>query len=511
MTPRVYARALRARFWLVSRGSSSAVDRFRACGSRLYARRVPFCDAVPGYDCGPVQEMWAFTDHLVEDMADFCPHVLVVDDTATIRTLIRAEFAGMNVTLEEAVDGLDALQKIKRRRPDLITLDIEMPKLDGYGVCRMLSGSTDTMGIPVLMISSQSGDQYRLRALEGGAIEYFVKPFRAGDLRKMAQGLLIRIQENRSRSIYSLDNSEEVRFYLDDTLTKHGYIHRGFSDPVALAAELATNPCDLLVLDFQLPEHGTYRVLDAIKLLPPDTLRVLALTNGHARRDLVNALNSGAADFVRKPFFVEELLARIERQLRLQTEARELRELATIDPLTRSVNRGELMRLASVEVDFARRDGCDLGIVIVDIDHFKKINDNHGHPFGDHVLRLVAQALKGQIRSTDIVGRYGGEEFVVLLPRVTRTSLQFVAERLRRGVSQLEVVAESQKIPVTVSVGGQIWKHDELTTMEFSTLIEGADRCLYRAKESGRNRVVTDLGEHQSGVVPPNTKRSLAS
>jgi two-component system, cell cycle response regulator len=442
-----------------------------------------------------------------EDMADFCPHVLIVDDTAAIRATIRKEFEGMNVTVEEATDGFDALRSIKVRRPDLITLDIEMPKLDGYGVCRMLSSQSDTMGIPVLMISSQSDEDYRLRALEGGATEYFVKPFKGGELRKVAQALLVRIQENRTRTIYSLDDAEEVRFYLEDTLTKHGYSHRAFSTPAELTAELAVKPCDLLVLDFQLPDHGTYRVLDALKSLPPMALRILALTNGQARRELTSVLNSGASDFVRKPFFVEELLARIERQLRLQTEARELRELATIDPLTKSVNRGELMRLASAEIENARRDSRDLGIVIVDIDHFKKINDLHGHPFGDHVLKLVAQALKGQVRTTDVVGRYGGEEFIVLLPRVTRTSLQFVAERLRRGVAQLEISREGQKVPVTASVGGQIWKPEDLAGVEFPVLIEGADRCLYRAKEGGRNRVVTDLGEAPN----PATKRSLAS
>lgn len=440
-------------------------------------------------------------------MDDFCPHVLIVDDTAAIRSLIRREFDGLKVSLEEAVDGLDAFQKIRRRRPDLITLDIEMPKLDGYGVCRLLSKGSDTVGIPVLMISSQAGDNYRLSALEAGAIEYFVKPFRQGELRRLAQGLLTRLRDNRTRTLYSLDADPQVRSYLADTLSKHGYTHRGFADPGELVQELAVKPCDLLVLDFHLPEHGALRVLDTVKELPPESVRVLALTHGHERRDLVNAFNFGAADFVRKPFFVEELIARIERQLRLQSEARELRELATIDPLTKSINRGELMRVASVEVDRALREERDLGVLIVDIDHFKKLNDGHGHPFGDHVLRLVAQSLKSQVRTTDVVGRYGGEEFVVLLPRVTVTSLTFIAERLRRSVSQLSISSGSEPVTVTASVGGQIWKYEQLRAgLDISELIAGADRCLYQAKAAGRNRVVTETGE-----TSPITKRSLAS
>src|SRR6187551_1795006 len=117
--------------------------------------------------------------------AAFRPHILIVDDTARLRAMVRAEFEGMDVTIEEAEDGIDALKKVHFRRPDLITLDVEMPRLDGHGVCRTLTQRESTFGIPIIMISALQSEAARLQALESGAVDYFVKPFPAGTLRKL--------------------------------------------------------------------------------------------------------------------------------------------------------------------------------------------------------------------------------------------------------------------------------------------------------------------------------------
>ncbi len=450
-----------------------------------------------------VQEGHEFAAHSRCQMNTFRPHVLVVDDASSMRQLILREFDGLNVTTEEAANGVEALQRVRQRRPDLITLDIEMPNLDGYGFCRFLSSTPDTAGIPVLMISSQEGNEHRLRALEAGAVEYFVKPFEAGALRRLAQVLFCSIKTNRTRTIYSIDHDPEVRRYLKDALAKHGYSHRGFAEVGALIAALEREPCDLLLLDFKLPEQGTYRILDAIKKLPAErSVRVVASMVDNARRDLLNAFYSGACDFVRKPFFVEELVARIERQFRVQSEERQLRELATIDPLTRLVNRGEITRLAQVEIARARRERLALGVLVLDLDHFKHLNDSYGHPFGDQVLREVAEALKSEVRATDLVGRYGGEEFLVILPRATPTGLVFIAERLRRAVANLQLEIAQEPVAVTISAGARLWAPDALRpNMTLGEFIEQADQALYRAKETGRNRVVAwNEGEFEATV-----------
>jgi two-component system cell cycle response regulator len=436
-------------------------------------------------------------------MSAYKPHILVVDDSSLLRRQVLAEFAELGCTTDQAEHGLDAIRKIHQKKPDLITLDIEMPKLDGYGVCRMLSANASTLGIPVIMISTKTDEKERLRALEAGAVEYFVKPFEAGSLKRLAQSLLGRVRANRTKRIFSVSSEPGLRSQLDATLSRNGYVHRPLEDPAEVLQVLSEEPCNLLLLDFGLPDRGAYQVLDAIKRAPHcASTRVIALAAHSARRDLVNAYYAGASDFVRTPFFSEELLARVERQLHVQTEETELRDLATIDALTRVANRGELVRRAAVEVSRSVRDGKPLGVAIIDIDHFKQINDRLGHPFGDTVLRGVAAELQKRIRETDFIGRYGGEEFVALLPGATPESIKVVVERLRSAVEQLRFQAPDEVLSVTISIGCQNWTSESLPpNIEFSNLLDGADRALYRAKQAGRNRWTTAPEARQTSVA----------
>jgi len=425
-------------------------------------------------------------------LSDYQPHILVVDDSALLRRQVLAEFDDLNASTVEAEDGISAIAKIHQHKPDLITLDIEMPKMDGYGVCRMLSSNAATLGIPVIMISSKPSDEERLHALEAGAVEYFVKPFEPGTLKRLAQTLLGRVRANRDKHILSVSNERELRLMLDASLRRNGYQHECFEQPAQLLQALREKPCNLLLLDFRLPGHGAYQVLDALKTYGSPSTKVIALASMSARRDLVNAFYAGASDFVRVPFFTEELLARVERQLYVQNEESTLRDLATVDALTRVANRGELMRRAAIEVSRAVTEGTPLGVLLVDIDHFKRVNDELGHAVGDDVLRAVAQELRSRVRDTDFVGRYGGEEFVALLPGASNESLRAVAERLREAVERLSVNAPGETVHVTVSIGGQSWHPEGLPpNIEFASLVHGADKALYQAKEEGRNRWIT--------------------
>lgn len=425
-------------------------------------------------------------------MTGYQPHILVVDDSALLRRQVLQEFEGLDATTEEAAHGLDAIQKIHRRKPDLITLDIEMPKLDGYGVCRMLNANGATMGIPVIMISSKPDADERLRALEAGSVEYFVKPFEPGTLKRLAQTLLDRVSANRRKQVFTLTTSAELKKQIDAALQRNGYQHTLFDDLELLLEALRVRPCNLLLLDFRLPERGAYRVLDAMKRTPDAmATKVIALASKEARRDLVNAYFAGATDFVRTPFFSEELLARVERQLYVQAEENQLRDLATIDALTRVANRGELVRRASIEVSRAIREEKPLGVLIADIDHFKQVNDRLGHAVGDRVLSGVAAELGLRVRETDFIGRYGGEEFVMLLPGATADSMAVVAERLRSSVEALRFHVDGEPLQVSISLGGQTWRAAQLPpNIEFATLLEGADEALYQAKASGRNRTI---------------------
>jgi two-component system cell cycle response regulator len=428
-------------------------------------------------------------------MTAYRPHILVVDDSPLLRRQVLAELKDFDATFEEAEHGLDAIAKIARKKPDLITLDIEMPKMDGYGVCRVLSANAATLGIAVIMISSKPDEAERLRAMEAGAVEYFVKPFEGGTLKQLAHTLLARVTSNRTKRVYSAVAEPNLLKQMNASLLRNGYVHRTFSEVDELLSSLKQETCNLLLLDFQLPDRGAYRILDALKRLAPGTSpKVIALAATAARRDLINAFYSGASDFVRVPFYSEELVARVERQLDVQSEEDALRDLATVDALTRVANRGELVRRSAVEVGRAMRDKTPLGVLIADVDHFKRINDTLGHAFGDQVLRGVAAELKTRIRDTDFIGRYGGEEFVVLLPGAPPESVAVIAERLRSAIEELRFQSPTGELQVTISVGGRTWSHDLLSTqLDFGLLLEDADHALYQAKIGGRNRSCTDL------------------
>jgi two-component system, cell cycle response regulator len=428
-------------------------------------------------------------------MSAYKPHILVVDDSPLLRRQVLAELKELDATTEEAEHGLDAIAKIARRKPDLITLDIEMPKMDGYGVCRVLSANAATLGIAVIMISSKPDEAERLRAMEAGAIEYFVKPFDPGTLKQLAHTLLMRVRSNRTKRVFSAVGEAGLQKQMNASLLRNGYVHRSFTEVDELLKALKQETCNLLLLDFQLPDRGAYRILDALKRLPPGTCpKVIALAATAARRDLINAFYSGASDFVRVPFYSEELVARVERQLDVQTEEEELRDLATVDALTRVANRGELVRRSAVEVGRAVRDKTPLGVLIADVDHFKRINDSLGHAFGDQVLRAVAAELKTRIRDTDFIGRYGGEEFVILLPGAPPDSVAVIAERLRAAIEALSFEGPAGAFGVTISVGGRTWPHELLAAQpDFGALLEDADHALYQAKTRGRNLSCTDL------------------
>lgn len=425
-------------------------------------------------------------------MSDFRPHILIVDDTARVRKLVRDEFDGMNVTIDEAEDGIDALKKVHQRRPDLITLDVEMPRLDGHGVCRALTQRESTFGIPIIMIAGMDSEAARLQALESGAVDYFVKPFSPGSLRKLAESLFQAQAENRSKRIFFIDQDPTMIGRLDDMFRKHGYQHKGYSTAEALCETLREEACDLLLVDFQLPEQGSLRIVQELRCSPHGMhSRVIATTPANGRRELLSAFNCGADDIIVKPFSLEELLARAERQFKLFKEECALRELATIDPLTRLINRGELTRRADVEVRQAIRNKHTLGVAMLDVDYFKRVNDTYGHGCGDQVLRAIAAVARESVRGTDVVGRYGGEELVMLLPATTPQGVHLVLERLRRRIEKLNITTDNNTIRATVSIGARVWSPKQLVEVhDLAGLVHCADEAMYEAKRKGRNQVV---------------------
>jgi diguanylate cyclase (GGDEF)-like protein len=238
----------------------------------------------------------------------------------------------------------------------------------------------------------------------------------------------------------------------------------------------------------------------------------MLLTANDKVGNLVEGLESGADDYLTKPFHPQELRARLRVGLRMLdlesrlVEAREsLRFKASHDSLTTIWNRGAIIEMLERELSRARRDGSSVGILLADIDHFKKVNDTRGHLVGDEVLRAVTGRLKGEVRSYDSVGRYGGEEFLILLPGCDSPKLTAKAERLVKVVERSSIGTSTGTVAVTISIGGVA--SGDCPHADVNKLLLAADTALYRAKVSGRNRsemaLLSDMEVVPSGIGTP--------
>ncbi len=221
---------------------------------------------------------------------------------------------------------------------------------------------------------------------------------------------------------------------------------------------------------------------------------VLLLTARGGKKDLVEGLEAGADDYLIKPFDCQELQARLRagrRILELESDliaAREaLHEQATRDPLTWVWNRYAILDILDRELQRGRRQGAPVSVVMADLDHFKSINDSYGHLVGDAVLREAARRMRDAVRTYDAVGRYGGEEFLMVFPGLDHEGALQLAERLRRVLCASPVVTEGGPVRITASLGVSALAAGDHRTAE--SLIEAADQALYRAKKSGRNQV----------------------
>ena len=304
------------------------------------------------------------------------------------------------------------------------------------------------------------------------------------------------------------DDSIVSRHLLEATLRKWGYdVMVACDGAEALDLLQREDAPALIILDWMMPGMTGVEVCRRIRQRDSEPYTyILLLTSKSQKEDLIEGMEAGADDYITKPFDQNELQVRLRAGIRLvdlQTQllkAREdLREQATRDSLTRLWNRSSILTELGRELARSVRESRPLGVVIVDLDHFKHINDTYGHLAGDAVLREAARRMQSSIRQYDSIGRYGGEEFLILFPGCGEADCFAQADRLRKLLGQTEMKVNDTAIRVTASFGvttvmpGENWTEEEL--------IRIADEALYVAKKSGRNRVEILTARSQKATV----------
>ncbi|HAC62939.1 MAG TPA: diguanylate cyclase response regulator [Cyanothece sp. UBA12306] len=252
---------------------------------------------------------------------------------------------------------------------------------------------------------------------------------------------------------------------------------------------------DLILLDLMMPEINGIEVCRIIKSEEETAdIPILFLTASNEKDHLLQAFEEGAVDYVTKPFKTSELLARVKTHLELKKTQNELKlaykkmqKLANTDPLTGIANRRYLLDFAQKEFQRILRYHNNLSLLMIDIDHFKRINDTYGHDNGDKAIKNIVFSIESCIRKIDLLGRFGGEEFVVILPETPMKGALEVAERIRALIASQSLILEEDTVTLTVSIGIVSYTSEDKT---IGQMIQRADRSLYQAKTGGRNRIV---------------------
>jgi two-component system cell cycle response regulator len=444
--------------------------------------------------------------------------ILIVDDVPANTKLLYAKLSAEYYQVETAEDGFEALRLAHSWQPDLILLDVMMPGMDGYQTCRRLKADNRTVHIPVVMVTALGDPTERLQGLEVGADDFLTKPVDYTTLLARVRGLVrlkrlldewrVRGETAQALGLSGVPRAEPSvagaralvvddwdlgALNAQDALSLEGIVpSRARSEAEALAMSDSVG-FDLIVLSLSMLGDDPLRLASRLRAeRATQEIPLLLIAEPEQRDRLLRGFDLGANDWVLRPVDENELRVRARNQIRRKFYQDQLRadvghalELALTDSLTGLYNQRYLMRHLAGLVAAGQPAG--ISVMMIDIDHFKMVNDRWGHAAGDQALREVAETLRSRVRVFDSLARYGGEEFVVVMSGATTSDTVRAAERLRVAIQSMEYIPDGQAPHrVTVSIGLTRTARPDVTPQ---LLLTTADRALYRAKRQGRNRV----------------------
>lgn len=449
--------------------------------------------------------------------------ILVVDDIPANVKLLEVRLLAEYFEVLTASNGPDAIETCENGKVDVVLLDVMMPGMDGFEVCKRLKSDPATAHIPVVMVTALGHVADRVRGLEAGADDFLTKPVNDLQLMTRVKSLVrlksltdelrlrasttrnIGIEALLSRSFASEDATPKV-LLIDERKSSVERIQnmlRGSAeldiatDPHAGFFKAAEAPYECVLISTGFTDFDPLRLCSQLRSLDRTRfLPIILIADEGEEGRIIRGLELGINDYLMRPIDQQELTARLRTQVRRKRYNDQLRasvaqtiEMAVTDALTGLHNRRYLDSHLQTLFDRAVARRRPLSVMITDLDRFKTVNDSHGHDGGDDVLREFARRLRKNVRGIDLACRFGGEEFVVVMPDTDGTVAEKVAERIRAEIAQLPfaIGPDGKAIEVTVSVGvSSVLKGADTV----AALMKRADVALYEAKSGGRNRVV---------------------
>ena len=450
--------------------------------------------------------------------------ILVVDDVMTNRLILQAKLSSAYFDVLLAENGHQALALTEAELPDMILLDVMMPDMDGYEVCRILKSRPETAHIPIIMVTAHNSTEEKIRGLDAGADDFLSKPINDITLFARVRNLMrvkmmfdeLKLRETTSHELGLSDFLEDHSFNKDE----HGSVLVAANTPsqakdwarciqsrlpisaiVAHSEEEAAgiarnNTPDVFIVCQNLANGGDgLRLVSNLRAnLDTRQSAIILVVEDGEMETATKGLEFGASDYIHAPFDPNEMVARLRSQMRrkkysdrLRSNVRDGLKMAVIDPLTGLYNRRYATQHMQRITERSAESGLPYAVIMMDLDRFKSVNDTHGHGAGDRVLKEFAHRLQENLRGIDLVARLGGEEFLIVLPDTGPSEVEFAAERLRNAIDRKDFdIGGDNKIPITVSIGVAFGGPDDKNP---SVLIQQADTALYESKSTGRNRV----------------------
>jgi len=444
--------------------------------------------------------------------------ILIVDDLEINLRVLEARLSAEYYDVITATSGAEALEICRSQTIDLVLLDVMMPEMDGFEVCRRMKGDPQMMHLPIVLITALDQPSDRVAGLDAGADDFLTKPVRdlplfsrvrsltrlkltTDELRRRAETAVSLVSRDdidagaippATRLALFADGADEVR-----RLQKHlkGIATVEVTDDAAeMLAAASAGQVDVILIDLAAKTGDPLRLVSQFRSnVATRHLPVIGIVPAGDDVAAAKALELGANDYLQRPLDRNELVARIRTQLRrrryddcLRRSVEETIAMALSDPLTGLHNRRFLETHLAKAIERARATGIGFAILMADIDHFKRINDGWGHAAGDMVLKDFARRLSDCLRASDLACRFGGEEFAVLMIGADEGTAMAVADRIRRSVADQPFQIGGEPLTVTVSAGLAVF---DAGRDDGGSLIDRADRALYEAKRSGRNRI----------------------